>query len=196
MELIGLYFVAAALLVVAGAAKTARPAETARALGAVLPLPPVVRRPTRLREIVRVVAALECALGAVGLVWPGSLTGALIAVSYFGFAAVSVVVRSRGGALASCGCLGRPDTPVTAVHVAVDLGLGVAALAVAVSSPPGWIVRVLVGQPGRGVPLVVASLVATWLALLVMDELSRLVAMRRLVGVTHRRVRAPGGGTP
>ncbi len=34
---------------------------------------------------------------------------------------VVAYARSRGGALASCGCFGTPDTPATLLHVVVDL---------------------------------------------------------------------------
>ncbi|HLH27643.1 MAG TPA: hypothetical protein VKW77_01930, partial [Acidimicrobiales bacterium] len=60
MELIGLYLVAGFLLVAAGAAKAVRPDDTARALGAALPLPAFLRRrPWSVRGGVRAVAAGE-----------------------------------------------------------------------------------------------------------------------------------------
>ena len=48
---------------------------------------------------------------------------ALVAGSFAGFAVVVAFARHRGGAIASCGCFGTPDTPATLVHVAVNTGL-------------------------------------------------------------------------
>ncbi|MGB7050438.1 MAG: MauE/DoxX family redox-associated membrane protein [Acidimicrobiales bacterium] len=182
MELIGLYLVAAALLVAAGVAKAIRPGDMARALASAFHL-----APDRLRLGVRVLAVAEAVLGVVALIWPEPVPAALVAASYLGFTAVLLMVRARGGALASCGCFGRPDTPVTMVHTIADLCLGAAAVAVAAAGRSGSVLSLLAAQPGRGVPLVATSLLAAWLTVLVMDQLSRLVAVRRLVGISHSR---------
>ena len=63
----GLYLIAAGLLVVAGTAKAARPDDTARALVALLPSPPSLRL---LRDVVRVGALVEAALGVVAFAFP------------------------------------------------------------------------------------------------------------------------------
>ncbi len=76
MELIGLYLIAAGLLVVAGVAKAARPDDTARAMAALLPGSPPLRL---LRGVVRVGALAEAALGAVALAFPRPATAALVA---------------------------------------------------------------------------------------------------------------------
>jgi hypothetical protein len=198
MELIGLYFVAALLLVAAGAAKAVRPGDTARALAAgALPIPTALRRsPTALAVAVRAGAAAEAVLGAAAVLWPGPVPATLVGASYLVFAGVLAVLRARGGALASCGCFGRPDTPVTVVHIVVDVVLAAAALSVAATSTASSILRVLSAQPAGGAPLAVASLVGAWLTLLVMDELSRLVAVRRLVGTDGRARRRAVGSTP
>jgi hypothetical protein len=182
MELIGLYLVAAGLLVAAGVAKAIRPDDLARAFASTFHL-----APERLRLGVRVLAAAEAVLGVVALIWPEPVPAALVAASYLGFAAVLTVVRTTGGALASCGCFGRPDTPVTLVHVIADLCLAGAAVAVAAAGHSGSMLAVLAAQPAKGVPLVAISLLAAWLTVLVMDQLSRLVAVRRLVGISHSR---------
>lgn len=177
-----MYLVATVLLVAAGVAKAARPHDTARALGSPLGLPVAVLRPA-----VRAIAAGEAALGAVGLAWPGRVEASLVAASYLTFAVVLTVVRVRGGALASCGCFGTPDTPVTVSHVAIDVGLGFSAAAVAAAGLTRSLPGVLGTQPWKGLPLAATSLLAAWLCLLVMDRLSRLVAVRRMVGITHPR---------
>ena len=79
MELIGLYLVAAGLLVVAGVAKALRPDDTARALAA-------LARPRRrdghlvplrvARGVVRTGALAEAALGIAALVLPRPLAAA------------------------------------------------------------------------------------------------------------------------
>jgi hypothetical protein len=73
------------------------------------------------------------------------------------------------------------------VHTIADLCLGAAAVAVAAAGRSGSMLSLLAAQPGRGVPLVATSLLAAWLTVLVMDHLSRLVAVRRLVGISHSR---------
>lgn len=182
MELIGLYLVAGILLVAAGVAKAVRPGGMTRAFAATLHLDP-----ERLYGTVRILAAGEAVLGVVALVWPAPVPAALVATSYLAFAALLTVVRTKGGALASCGCFGRPDTPVTAPHVIADLCLGASAVAVAAAGQEGSILALLSGQPGRGLPLVMTSLLAAWLSVLVMDQLSRLVAIRRQAGISHSR---------
>ena len=120
MELIGLYLIAAGLLVVAGTAKAAQPDDTARAVAGLLPSPPSLRL---LRYVVRVGALAEAALGAVALMFPRPATAALVAASYLCF--FGVVAYHRGGPLATCGCFGTPDTPPTIVHVVINVGLAV-----------------------------------------------------------------------
>ncbi len=183
MELIGLYLVACYLLVVAGVAKAARPDATALALGA-LPANPL---PVRwVRRLVRAGSAAETALGLVALALPGPVSAWLVAASYMAFAATVGYVRSRGGALASCGCFGTPDTPATALHLAVDVGLAAAAVAVARGTPAGSMLRVLAHQPAHGLPLVVISALAAWLAYLTVSTLASLQAARQLSSTSFR----------
>ena len=175
MTLLGLYLVACGLLVVAGAAKVARPNDTARALRATLPRFPEAE------GAVRVAAAAEAGLGAVALVLPIAPLAALVAASYLGFAVVVAVVRRRGGALASCGCFGTPDTPATGLHVVIDLVLAAAAASVAAADHTGTLRPLLADQPLHGVPLVALSALAGWLTYLALTLLPRLQATRRLL---------------
>jgi hypothetical protein len=94
--------------------------------------------------------------------------------------------RSAGGAIASCGCFGTPDTPATMAHVTVNAALAVAAAMVAWTAPSGTLVSVLSHQPLHGVPLVVVSALCAWLAYLVVSVLAALQAARSLTGVVHR----------
>jgi hypothetical protein len=185
VELIGLYLVACYLLVAAGASKTVRPDDTARALAALTPIPLPLRA---VRGLVRAGAAGELALGLVALVMPHAVFAWLVAASYGAFAAVVAYVRSSGGALASCGCFGTPDTPATGLHVVVDVVLCGAAVAVGLALPAGstlW--SVLAHQPGHGVPLVAISGLLAWLCYLALSALAGLQAARAPATVPSRR---------
>jgi hypothetical protein len=196
VELIGPYLVACGLLIIAGVAKALRPADTARALvqlaapRASAPARRGERHRTRapslagMRTAVRVGAAAEALLGAVALAAPRAGTAAAVAVSYLAFAAVVGLAMARGGALATCGCFGRPDTPPTAVHLALNLVLAASAVAVAVTAPSaGTLGGVLAHQPWQGVPLVLVTVLGTWLATLVLVRLAALEAVRRQVAI-------------
>ncbi len=186
MELIGLYLIAAGLLVVAGVAKASRPDDTARAL---VTLRSSRRAPggravslRRMRLFVRTGALAEAVLGLIALLMPRPLTASLVALSYATFSVVVVVARRRGGPLATCGCFGRPDTPPTTVHLFVNLLLAVSAVVVAASAPAdGTVVSALAHQPWAGLPLLFVSAVGLWLSLLALSSLAALEGARRLV---------------
>jgi hypothetical protein len=181
MELIGIFLVASALLVLAGAAKVARPDDTARALVV------LASRPygPRWRWLVRAGALAEAAVGIAALAAPRPITAALVAASYAAFSGVVVLARRRGGPLATCGCFGRPDTPPTLVHLGLNVVFAISALVVAVSSA-GSLGSDLVTQPGAGIPLVFVSAVGVWLSLLAMSALGALEGARRLVRSSPR----------
>jgi hypothetical protein len=181
VELIGLYLIAAALLVAAGIAKAVRPDDTARALSALLPRGHAPSQ-RRLREAIRAGALAEAMLGLVALVVPRPVTAALVALSYALFAIVVAVARVRGGPLATCGCFGRPDTPATRLHVAVNLALAGAVAVVAAGIPNGGsIATLLAHQPWAGLPLLFVSAVGLWLTFLALSALAALEGARRLV---------------
>ena len=118
VELIGLYLVGCALLVCAGVMKAGRPDDTARALVPLVPGRVGSRLHFRqMRTIVRVAPWSKPGSGlplspAPAGAWPGSWPPPI--------SSSPVWWRSlgrRGGALASCGCFGTPDTPATLLHV-------------------------------------------------------------------------------
>ena len=189
MELIGVYLVGCVLLACAGASKALRPDNTARALAPLVPerLRAHIRF-GQMRTIISVAAVLEVGLGVTAAVLPRPLLAGFVAASYFGFAAVVAFARSRGGALASCGCFGTPDTPATVLHVVVDLTLATAASVVAVSAPGGaTFLSVLGHQPLHGAPLVLLAGVGAWLTYLTLSMLAALQAARMAVGSPARR---------
>lgn len=108
------YLAAVALLGLAGVSKLARPNDTARALQlAGLPAS---------RTWVRVGAAGEIVVAGAALVAPGALTGALVAGCYAAFTVFVAVALRRRWPISSCGCFGKPDTPPTRSHAALNAG--------------------------------------------------------------------------
>jgi hypothetical protein len=189
MELIGIYFIACGLLMLAGGAKAVRPDDIARAL--VLLVPNGFAKVTSFgvaRQAVRVGALVEAALGAFALLFPQPLTASLVAISYLLFVCVVTYVWKRGGSLSTCGCFGRPDTPATGLHIFLNLVFLVAAVAVALRPPHlTELASLLQHQPWSGVPLLLAAVVGTWLGYLALSALSSLEAARRLVGQSYRK---------
>jgi len=184
VELIGPYLVACALLMIAGVMKVLRPDDTARALASVIP--GRLRRALQfrsLRVLIRAGALAEVILGGVAMTLPRPLSAALVAASYALFVGVVFYVRSRGGALASCGCFGSLDTPATRLHLVINLGLALAGVAVAVDAPSGGTtINVLAGQPLYGLPFAAVGLLCIWLTFLALSSWSQLQAARRLAG--------------
>jgi hypothetical protein len=110
-----LTWIAAVLLVLAGAAKLRRPDADALALAG-LPSSPV---------LARALGAGEVVLGLAAVLTSHPLAAAGVAVAYGGFAVVSLRMLRAGRA--SCGCFGATTAPLTGLHVAVNAVLGLAA---------------------------------------------------------------------
>ena len=164
--LAGPYLASALLLVVAGAAKVRDPLPLVRALrSARLPAPV---------SGVRLLAAAEALLGTTALLLGGRLTAALVAASYAAFTGFVLLVRRRGGVLASCGCFGRADTPPTTGHAVVTGALALLAGAVT-AAPLGTLPQVLATGPAVGLPLLLAVVTV---AVLVHAVLGLLPALR------------------
>ncbi|MDP9073465.1 MAG: hypothetical protein M3N98_04670 [Actinomycetota bacterium] len=143
------------LLVVGGAAKLWRPANTVGALRT-LRLPAAA-------VLVRLLATFEVAVGASAIVIGNRLTAVLLAASYLGFTGFVLVAMARGGALSSCGCFGTPDTPPTVMHVVVTLAASAVACA-AIAHPVGHVLDRLTGQPLAGLPFVALTACSVWFA--------------------------------
>jgi hypothetical protein len=186
MELIGLFFIAAGLLVLAGLAKAIRPDDTARALVELVPgrLTLCSASLSATRLVVRVGALAEAALGACAILWPRPVTTAPVACSYALFTGVVLYARVHegGAALSTCGCFGRPDTPATWLHVAINALLSVVAVAVALdASSSATIISALSPLPWAGVPLLFVSAVGLFLTYLALSPLAALEGARSQV---------------
>jgi hypothetical protein len=153
----GPYLVVCGLLAVAGASKAWSPDTTARALRA-------AGLPSR-RSLVRAGGALEGILGVAALLTGLPAPAVLVAASYIGFTAFIVVALARGTPISSCGCFGKPDTPPSRLHVVLNLGATVVAVAVA-TTPTRSLPSALSHQPLAGVPLLVLAGATGYLAYL------------------------------
>ncbi|HET7530494.1 MAG TPA: MauE/DoxX family redox-associated membrane protein [Mycobacteriales bacterium] len=162
--------VAGTLLAIGGTPKIRRPAPTSGALRSVgLRVPDAA---------VRAGGLVEAALG-VGAVLTGSrLLAASVAASYLGFSAFVAVALSRGGVVASCGCLGRSDTPPTRSHLALTLGLATAAAVAAVTGASGLID---LGWSAHDLALLALAGLTAWLAWMVLALLPHARSPRRTV---------------
>lgn len=110
------------LLILTGIAKLRRPNDTARALRAMsIPLP---------RVATGLVASVEVVVGTGALVLGSSFLFGAQAVLYAVFLAWVTTALVRDVPIASCGCLGREDTPPYWGHVILNV-VAVAASATA-----------------------------------------------------------------
>src|SRR5437870_3541035 len=127
--LAGPVVVVAALLVLAGALKVARPAPTAGALRA-------MGLPARL-ALVRVLGLSEIAIGlAAGITFARPLL-VLLAAAYLAFATFVIAALGANTPLQSCGCFGQTDTPPSPIHVGLNLAAAATAFGAALSGTPG-----------------------------------------------------------
>jgi hypothetical protein len=162
----GPFFIASALLALAGGAKLARPEPTAGALKSVgLP---------GNRTIALALGAGEVLLGAVALVLGGAVPAIGVAVAYLGFAGFVAVALRTGGAVASCGCFGTEDSPPTMVHLVLNLAAAAVGIGAATAGI-GGIPDVLGDQPALGVPFVGFVLLGTWFAYLALSVLPTVI---------------------
>jgi hypothetical protein len=165
---------AALLLAVAGAPKLVNPHDTRRALRSVgLPVPAVV---------VRAGGLLEVGIGTLALLRGGAVADGLVAASYLGFTGFVILALRSGGVVASCGCVGRPDTPPTLAHVLVTATFAVVAGVAATIGPTGVLTWVTSSaSAATQVAVIGFAVLLAWLAWLSLAELPRLRAIERSV---------------
>ena len=166
----GPFTIAALLLVAGGVSKALAPGDTANALRALgLPGPPV---------LVRVGGVAEAVIAAVAIATADRVAVLLVAVSYLAFAGFVAIALRRGTPIATCGCFGKADTPPSLMHLFVNLGAAVAALAIAFN-PGDGIGDVVAAQPLSGVPYLLLTFVGTYVAFLTLTLLPRTLALVR-----------------
>jgi len=169
----GPFLIATLLLAGAGVAKVLDPAPTTGALRrSGLPVGPVA---------VRVGGAVEVLIAVVAAVGGARVPALLVAASYLVFTAFVALALVRHLPIGSCGCFGRVDTPPSVLHLVVNVGAAVAAIAVATGAG-GGLGGVLAAQPLAGVPfvlLVVVGAYAAFTALTVVPQLRTMRAARR-----------------
>ena len=155
--------VASALLAVAGGPKVLVPANTVGALRSVgVRLPPAV---------IRAFGAVETAVGVATLLTGARLLAGLVAVSYAGFCVFLVVALRGGGAVSSCGCVGRADTPPTRSHLVVTATLMVTAALAAATGADGL---ATLGRSAAGILTLCFAAFAVWLVWLLFTALPHL----------------------
>jgi hypothetical protein len=152
------------LLVVAGGLKRRRPVYTVGALRSVgLPGSSPAARALGLAEV---------ALGTATALTGNAVLLVMVAATYAAFTAFVARALATGGAVASCGCVGRPDTPPTVSHLVVTAGLALAAAAAAVHAGfggPEWFTTTLTSV--RTIALLAFTALATWLTWLALAVL-------------------------
>ena len=144
------FFVSASLLVVAGAGKIRDPSSASRALSDVgLPGGPTP---------VRILGSVEVVAGAGSLIRPTPVLGATVFLLYASFAAFVLYLRTRPHPeRRTCGCLGRTESPPSALHGGMNVAAALTGLFVAVRGVPS--LTEVLSEQGRMASLYVASLV-------------------------------------
>lgn len=166
--IVAAFFLFALLLAVSGVAKMWDPSATHSALaGADLPSG---------HSAVRVVGLFEVTVAVAAVVVAGVGGGLLLAGTYMALTVVALVHRRRG---ADCGCFGARSTPVTGLHLTVNIVAAASGVLAAVTAVPS-LPTVFAGQPLLGVPFVTALTVGVVLLRLL------LVALPDLLGVVAR----------
>lgn len=151
-----------ALLFVTGIAKVARPGDVQRAL-VTLGLP-------RVLGIGRLLGLAEIAVGAGALMLPELLWLQTGMYAMFGVW-VAAALRTNTP-MASCGCLGRPDTPPTAFHLVLNL------VAVVVSVGAALGIPLQIGSGFTAVAQVTVIGSGVFLSYVILNDLSRVAGVR------------------
>lgn len=151
--LAGILFAAALVLGVAGVAKVVSPDGTRVALRtAGLPSG---------RWLARLLGAVEVVFAVVALVVAGQTGALLVALAYLGFAGFSALLLTRSRGQASCGCFGGTDSPVTAIHVVLNVIIA-AAVAATIASPVPDVAATAADTPGAGLPFAILVVLLAW----------------------------------
>lgn len=150
------FLAAAALLVVAGAAKLRDPGPAGAAL-ATLGLPGG-------RPVVTAAALLELAVGVAGLLSQRRAVCVAVGCLYLVFACVIAGLLRRRAAAPSCGCLGGAQTPPSFVHLGFDLAATAIAALEASDAHAAGLLALSRRSPVDALLLVGCSAAGTYLA--------------------------------
>ncbi len=160
------FFVASALLALAGGAKLARPEPTVGALRSIgLPAN---------RMAAQAFGLVEVLIGSLALILGGALVASFVAVAYLAFAGFIALALRMGGAVASCGCFGSEDSPPTIVHLVLNVIAAAAAVGAALGGV-GGIAEIMGDQPALGLPFLGFVALGTWFAYLALSLLPTLI---------------------
>jgi uncharacterized membrane protein YphA (DoxX/SURF4 family) len=162
----GPFAIAAAILVVSGTAKLARPDQTVDALrAATLPAS---------KPAVATIAVGELAAGLSALVIGGPWPAIAVLGLYLGFLAFILISRTRGADVGGCGCLGaRSDTPPGAIHVTFNLIAALAAAIAIIAAVPD-ITTIVTDDALDGMAYIAFVGLGTWLSVVLLTDLPRL----------------------
>lgn len=111
----------------------------------------------------RALAATELALGALALTVESAVVAGLVALSYAGFAVVTIAALVRRLPIDSCGCLGRMETPPSWRHLVV-VGLVLAAAVAEAADPSAPMIERLADDGADGVWFALATVALTGIA--------------------------------
>ena len=168
--LAGVLFAAALVLGVAGVAKVATPDGTRVALRtAGLPSG---------RWVSRLLGLAELAIAATALVVAGRLGAALVALAFLGFAGFSALLLTRSRGKASCGCFGGVDSPITRIHVVLNIVLA-AAVAACIANPVPSVTATAADTPWAGLPFALLVVLLAWVLQVAFTTLPALQAAER-----------------
>lgn len=151
------FFIAAALLALAGASKVHRPRPLTRALRT-LGLPAT-------GAAVRAFGALEVGIGGLALADPAPAIALALAAMYGGFSLFLLYAIIARVPLDSCGCLGEREAPPSGVHVVLDLiavGVSIVVARSSLEGAPLFIAHLSY----RAVPFTLGAAAAAYLAYL------------------------------
>ena len=167
------FWIACAVLAVAGSAKIGDPRFTA---GALVDLGVPTKWATW--NAVRAIGVAEVALGLAALLSGWWVAAAVVAAAYVSFAAVVLAAQRADTPLQTCGCFGVPDVAPTGGHLFLNVLLAAVSTGAAFADVPsaGTVIR---DNPGPATVLLAMTALGAWLAMAAFKELGVLAGMRK-----------------
>jgi hypothetical protein len=169
------FYVASALLVLAGVTKLRDPSSLVRVLRQA--------RVVSSRAIVKAFGSLEVAAGTAALIRPGFLTGVAVAALYVTFSGFLLWVLVERVPVTSCGCLGARETPPSVVHLVLNVCAAAAAAAVAAGITPSGVLPFAIDLSYLAVPFLIGAAAIAYAAYLAVAFLpAALSSYQRVAG--------------